>query len=71
MERNPVSSTSLRSVGYDPENRLLEVEFTSGRVYRYRNVPPDEYKDLMNAESHGQFFNARIRDVYSYEELGR
>ncbi len=69
MERNPVSSTSLRSVGYDPEHQLLEIEFTSGRVYRYRNVPSEEYTQLMRSESHGQYFNSRIRDVYSHEEI--
>ena len=69
MERYPVTSTSLRSVGYDPQSKLLEIEFTNGKVYRYRDVPLEMHKDLLRSESLGKFFNTKIRDVYSYEEI--
>ena len=39
MKRVPVSSSNLASVGYDPELRVLEVEFHNHTVYQYRNVP--------------------------------
>jgi len=35
----PVESSMVDSVGYDEERRLLQVMFTSGRVYCYR-IPP-------------------------------
>ena len=34
-----VRSSALRSVGYDQEQRVLEIEFTNGAVYRYFDVP--------------------------------
>ena len=71
MQRQLVSSTSLRSVGYDPENQELEIEFTSGKVYRYHHVSPEVYAELMQAESLGQFFNAQIRDNYPFEETSQ
>jgi hypothetical protein len=64
MKREAVTSTTLRSAGYDPTERLLELEFTSGRVYHYSGVPESEYRDLMAAESKGSYFNQNIRDVY-------
>ncbi len=59
----------LRSVGYDPTTRTLEAEFTSGAVYRYHDVPTEVYDGLMVADSHGQYFNALIRDCYRYDRL--
>lgn len=66
MERQAVSSSNLASVGYDPSSETLEVEFvSSGKVYEYYNVPQFMYERLMEAGSHGQFFNAEIRNAYS------
>ena len=66
MERQPVSSSSLASVGYDPGSETLEVEFVAtGKVYEYYNVPQFMYDRLLEASSVGQFFNAEIRNAYS------
>ncbi|WP_105372135.1 KTSC domain-containing protein [Neorhizobium huautlense] len=65
MERQPVSSSSLASVGYDPGSETLEVEFVAtGKVYEYYNVPQFIYERLVEASSIGQFFNAEIRNAY-------
>lgn len=65
MERQPVSSSNLASVGYDPDSETLEVEFVStGNVYEYYNVPQFMYDRLLEASSIGQFFNAEIRNAY-------
>ena len=70
MQRTPVSSSNLRSVGYDPETSTLEVEFMHGGVYSYSNVPASEYNGLMSASSHGSYFNANIRKgSYSYRKV--
>ncbi len=66
MKRYPVSSTSLKSVGYDPETRTLEIEFQSGEVYQYSEVLLDEYTGLMHSDSLGQYFISHIRDRYQY-----
>jgi hypothetical protein len=70
MNRTPVSSSNLTSVGYDPEKMILEIEFKSGSIYQYFNVPESEHNGLMNAESHGKYFNANIKKGgYSYTQL--
>lgn len=65
MERTHVSSTNLRGIGFDPETRILEVEFVNGTVYQYQEVPRAEYDALMAAGSKGGYFNANIRKKYS------
>ena len=67
MNRQPVTSSNLKSVGYDRANRILEIEFQNGRVYRYHGVPPEEYEELLRAPSLGRYFISNIRDEYDYD----
>ncbi|MBR2207294.1 MAG: KTSC domain-containing protein [Synergistaceae bacterium] len=67
MERIPVDSTDLKSVEYDKNKKLLEVEFINKRsVYQYSNVPEHVHFELMNAPSIGHYFSSRIRDNLDY-----
>ncbi len=65
--RIPVSSTAMRSVGYSESQQVLEIEFRNGSVYRYLGVPPDIYRGLMAADSHGRYFNRMILPAYRVE----
>ncbi len=62
----PVESSMIASVGYDPENRILLVLFNTGKAYEYYNLPPDEYKGLLAAVSKGEYMRAHILDAYPY-----
>ncbi|MFC0628325.1 KTSC domain-containing protein [Kribbella deserti] len=64
MKRRYVQSSSVRSVGYELETGTLEVEFVSGDLYRYLEVPQLVHKQLMAAESVGRFINTRIKPYY-------
>lgn len=65
MDRVPVKSSSLRSVGYDDKNQELEVEFASGALYTYSGVSQQAHDDLMVAESAGRHFAKHIRSNFS------
>ena len=64
MRRRSVSSSSVASVGYDAKTQTLEIEFQSGSVYDYGEVPPEVFKGLMEAPSKGRFFSNEIRGQY-------
>lgn len=64
MVRQTVNSSDIRSIGY--LGNTLEVEFRSGGIYQYFNVPQSVYFGLMSAPSHGRFFHSNIRDRYGY-----
>ncbi len=69
MERQPVDSSLIRSVGYDLLESTLEVELVdSGRLYEFFDVPFSVYSELMEAESKGSYFNDFIKDLYAYQE---
>ena len=62
-------STVIRRFDYDPRAETLDVEFVSGRRYRYVGVPEATATAFREAFSKGRFFNARIRDAYPCREL--
>jgi len=70
MERKEVTSTSIKSVGYDRKTQTLEVEFRpKGRLYQYSDVTEEEFTRLMNAASKGKYFNQYIKDFYPTKRL--
>ena len=62
-------STVIRSFEYRPETRELEVLFTTGRRYIYRDVPLEAAEALRGAFAKGRHFNARIRGRYAFAEV--
>lgn len=48
----------------------LTIAFHSGGVYEYYGVPHSEYSALLNADSHGRYFHARIKNRYRYRRVG-
>lgn len=60
IPRNAVESDAVDAIGYDESEKLLDIEFTGGEIYRYENVPPEEYRALMAADSIGGYVNRRI-----------
>ena len=71
MPREPVNSAAIETVTYDEWSRHLDIALATGRIYRYFDVPPEVYAELMDADSKGRFYNERIRDAYRYERLNR
>ncbi len=61
MDREPVSSSAVTSLGYDESTRTLEVAFIGGSIYRYFEVGPGLWRQLVEAESKGGFLNAEIK----------
>ena len=70
MNRSPVSSSNVSSIGYDTVTETLEVEFLSGRVYQYYGVPDHLHEQIMQASSKGQFLNYYIKNSYPYSRVG-
>ncbi len=69
MNRQSVSSSNLRSIGYDAETKTLEVAFHSGSIYRYDGVPESIHRGLIQAASKGSYLNRNIRYQYNYKRI--
>ncbi len=69
MKREPVDSTAIKSIGYNEDKQILEVEILeTGRIYKYFNVPLEEYLDFIEAPSLGKFYSMNVKDRYEYKE---
>lgn len=67
MTRETVlSSSNIKSVGYDSLALLLEVEFKGGAAYTYRNVTAARHAKLMAAKSKGKDLQEITRNPALY-----
>lgn len=69
MQRHPVSSSNIASIGYDLASFTLEIEFNSGRVYQYFDVPEHIHQELMSAGSAGSYFARSIKNSFACSEV--
>lgn len=70
MNRDRVSSSNLASIGYDASQNILEIEFHSGGIYQYFNVPERVYSGLMAASSHGSYFDSHVKKAgYRFRKI--
>lgn len=74
MIRRPVSSSRVASIGWEEgDDRdgtgTLEVEFTSGHLYRYAGVPESAYLEFVGASSPGKHLNAHIIGRFEHQKV--
>ncbi|MFS2223940.1 KTSC domain-containing protein [Pantoea sp. B65] len=69
MKRRNVNSSKIHTVGYDMDNKLLEIEFQQREVYRYQQVPLTVFHLLMAARSKGQYFDENIKNQYPFRKV--
>ena len=69
MNRTPVTSSAIVSVGHDPATNTLEIEFKGGRGYQYADVPVEKHLALMGAESIGKHFAGHIQGLHPTTKL--
>jgi hypothetical protein len=65
----PVKSKMLAAVAYNRDWQQLYLEFRSGDVYCYWDVPCEEHEELLAAESKGQYARTHILNRYRYQRV--
>jgi len=69
MNETPLRSSVLAGFRYDPDRQQLWLRFQSGDLYLYPMVPVAVMQALLDAPSHGHFFNTAIRGCFSCRRL--
>ena len=69
MDRKKVSSSSIRSIGYDERNRVLEVEFNDGRINQYSGVSAEVHRRLVSAPSIVSYFRDNVEESFTAKRL--
>jgi hypothetical protein len=66
IRRQPVYSSAVAAIGYSRRLHVLEIEFVNGAIYRYLEVPPKIYRQLMSAESKARFYDENVRRRFRF-----
>lgn len=69
MDRKPVTSSNIASIGYDGISETLEVEFKGGAIYQYFGVHPGIHRMLMTVSSTGRYFVNNVSKKYKYNRM--
>lgn len=69
IQIEPVESSMIRGIGYDPASRRLHVQFMKGATYEFMKVPQNVHDDLRNAKSIGRYFHRNIREKFETKKL--
>ena len=69
MDRKNVSSSSIRAVGFDERNRVLEVEFNDGRINHYSGVSAEVHRRLMSAPSIVSYFRDNVEESFTARRI--
>jgi hypothetical protein len=59
-------STAIRRYVYRPLAGALDIEFITGRVYRYFAVPPNVAEGFSRVRSKGGYFNRTMRNRFDF-----
>ena len=66
-----LNSSNIKAVGYNKEDKTLEIEFHSGGTYKYKDAPKSLFHRIKRVKSPGKFFHKHIKkdNKYPYEKL--
>lgn len=70
MQHQSVSSSRIRSIGYDKKQKILEIEFFGIGVYQYVDVHLVTYKTFLSATSKDRFFDSVIEGNFLCRKMG-
>lgn len=61
-------SSVIKAFCYDDKNKILSVEYLSGKIYDYFQVPKMVYDEFRGTMSKGGFLNRHIKGKFPYRE---
>jgi hypothetical protein len=71
MDRISIESSMISSIGYDPSTGTLEIEFSKGgAIWQYYDFSEYMWNEFENAESHGKYWHANIKNQFREARVG-
>jgi KTSC domain len=64
IPRHPTDSKAIAVIGYSKRLHVLEIQFTNGAIYRYLEVAPSVYRELIASDSKGHYYDTNIKRNY-------
>lgn len=61
IDLEAIESSNLAAVGYNPEKRILAIQFKSGQIYHYADVSLETATEFYGSESRGRYYAQHVR----------
>lgn len=69
IDHQQVESSTINTVGYDPEKRELHIDFHDSGAYIYHDVPQHIYEGLMMSGSKGKYLHMHIKGRHAHQKI--
>jgi hypothetical protein len=69
MNRTAIASPGIAQVGYEEGSGTLEIEFVSGKIYQFYNVPLELYDQLMSSSYKELCYERNILERFPYQRI--
>ncbi len=69
MNRTTVGSPGIAQVGYEEGSETLEIEFVSGKVFQFYNVPLKLFDQLMKSSQKELYYESNILVRFPYTRI--
>lgn len=67
IEMEAVTSSNLAALGYNPQKKILAVQFKNGRIFHYSNVPLATVETIYGAGSRGKAYADLVKGKFPGE----
>lgn len=62
-------SAVIAAYHYNADKQILEIEYHSGKIYHYLNVPEKVYREMRSTMVKGIWFNRNIKGKYEFKKI--
>ena len=69
MNRTTVASPGIAQVGYEEGSETLEIEFVSGKIFQFYNVPLNLFNQLMKSSQKELYYESNILVRFPYTRI--
>ena len=69
MNRTTVGSPGIAQVGYEEGSETLEIEFVSGKIFQFYNVPLKLFDNLMKSSQKEVYYESNILVRFPYTRI--
>jgi hypothetical protein len=59
-----VKSEAVKSIDYEPTEKIIEIEYTTGETYHYRDAKRKEWNKMMEFANKGEGLGGYINEVF-------
>jgi hypothetical protein len=64
IERKPIRRAGMRSAGYDPSARILEIEFDNGSVVQHSGVGAEIARRFLASGAPASYYKDNIEEEF-------